>query len=48
VSYSNTCANIGLVAHQSPAAGSPWSAGQVVNLSIGTQARNCTGSEVPQ
>ena len=48
VSYSNTCANIGLVAHQSPAAGSPWSAGQVVNLSIGKQARNCTGSEVPQ
>jgi hypothetical protein len=48
VSYINTCDNIGLVAHQSPAAGSPWSAGQVVNLSIGKRARNCTGSEVPQ
>lgn len=48
VSSTNTCDNIGLVARQSPAAGSLWSAGKAVNLSIGKRARTCTGSEVPQ
>jgi hypothetical protein len=39
-----TCENVGLVARQNPAAGSPWSAGMAVDLSIGKEpSRGCSG-----